>query len=395
MLRKKSAQGAGTIRKRKDGRWEARYTTGFDPATGKQIQKSIYGKTQKEVREQLTQITAELDDGTYIEPSKMTLEAWTTIWLEDYMFDKKWSTVNHYKYEVESHIVPALGRYQLSQLDPHLIQSFYNALLRGNSSRRPLSPKTVRNIHGILSKCLSVAVRLGYMRHNPAQLVTLPRVERKEIQPLTDTQVAAMLSIVGDDGYGTFIKVVLFTGLRMAEAIGLTWDCVDFDKRRLIIKRQLQARKMDEGGYTFSSLKNDRTRVIVPAPYVLDVLKAWRQKQTEERLKAGWEWKGWKNEQERQTSFVFTTAMGTHLCPRTTYDHFKEFAAQVGAPDARVHDLRHTYAVLSLQNGDDVKTVQGNLGHATASFTLDVYGHISERMKEDSANRMQKYIEGL
>ena len=75
--------------------------------------------------------------------------------------------------------------------------------------------------------------------------------------------------------------------------------------------------------------------------------------------------------------------------------HFKKLAASVGAPNARVHDLRHTYAVLSLQNGDDVKTVQGNLGHATAAFTLDVYGHVSERMKEDSANRMQQYIEGL
>ena len=92
---------------------------------------------------------------------------------------------------------------------------------------------------------------------------------------------------------------------------------------------------------------------------------------------------------------MFTNDFGGHLHPQTVYAHFKKLAASVGAPNARVHDLRHTYAVLSLQNGDDVKTVQGNLGHATASFTLDVYGHVSERMKEDSANRMQKYIEGL
>lgn len=76
---KKSAQGAGTIRKRTDGRWEARFTTGFDPASGKQIQKSIYGKTQKEVREKLAQITVELDEGTYLEPCQMTLEEWMTI----------------------------------------------------------------------------------------------------------------------------------------------------------------------------------------------------------------------------------------------------------------------------------------------------------------------------
>ena len=130
---KKNAQGAGTIRKRSDGRWEARFTTGFDPATGKQVQKSIYGKTQKEVREKLTELTMEVDTGTYIEPSKMTLEQWMTIWLDEYMFDKKWSTVKHYKTQANTSIILALGRYPLSQLDPHLIQTFYNSLLRGKA----------------------------------------------------------------------------------------------------------------------------------------------------------------------------------------------------------------------------------------------------------------------
>lgn len=232
---KKNAQGAGTIRKRSDGRWEARYTVGFDPATGKQKQKSIYGKTQREVRERLAEITTELDDGTYIEPSKMTLEAWMTVWLEDYMFDKKWSTIKHYKAQAKAHILPALGNVPLSQLDPHRIQSFYNSLLRGNGGKQPLSPKSVRNVHGILSKCLSTAVKLEYLRRNPAEVVTLPRVERKDIQPLTDAQVGALVAAIGSDGYGTLLKVVVFTGLRLAEAIGLTWDCVNFEKRRLTI----------------------------------------------------------------------------------------------------------------------------------------------------------------
>ena len=74
------------------------------------------------------------------------------------------------------------------------------------------------------------------------------------------------------------------------------------------------------------------------------------------------------------------------------YLHFKKIAEEVGAPEAKVHDLRHTYAVLSLQNGDDVKTVQMNLGHASAAFTLDVYGHVSDRMQRESAARMEQYI---
>ena len=392
---KKNAQGAGTIRKRSDGRWEARFTTGFDPVTGKQVQKSIYGKTQKEVREKLTELTMEVDTGTYIEPSKMTLEQWMTIWLDEYMFDKKWSTIKHYKAQANTSIILALGRYPLSQLDPHLIQTFYNSLLRGKGRTKPLSPKSIRNVHGILSKCLSTAVRLEYMRRNPMESVTLPRVTKKEIKPLTDEQVSRMVAQAGTDGFGTLFKIVVFTGLRLGEALGLTWDCVDFQKKRLTINKQLQKRPLADGGFVFAPLKNDKIRVIAPAPFVLDLLWQWQQRQKEDRLIAGGLWEGWKNEQERQASIVFTNDLGGHLHPQTVLVHFKKLAASVGAPNARVHDLRHTYAVLSLQNGDDVKTVQENLGHATAAFTLDVYGHVSERMKEASAQRMQQYIEAM
>lgn len=392
---RKNAQGAGTIRKRSDGRWEARFTTGFNPATGKQMQKSIYGKTQKEVREKLTEVTMEVDTGVYIEPSKMTLEQWMGIWLDEYMFDKKWSTVKHYKAQVKTNILPALGRYPLSQLDPHLIQTFYNSLLRGKGRAKPLNPKTIRNIHGILSKCLSTAVKLEYMRRNPAESVTLPRVERKEIKPLTDEQVSKMVAQAGNDGFGTLFKVVVFTGLRLGEALGLTWDCIDFQKNRLTINKQLQKRPLADGGFTFAPLKNDKVRVIAPAPFVLNLLKQWNQKQAEDRLAAGCLWQGWKSDKERQNAIVFTNELGGHLHPQTVLVHFKKLAASVGAPQARVHDLRHTYAVLSLQNGDDVKTVQENLGHATAAFTLDVYGHVSEHMKEASAQRMQQYIENM
>lgn len=392
---KKNAQGAGTIRKRSDGRWEARFTVGFNPTTGKQVQKSIYGKTQKEVRERLTEVTMEVDTGTYVEPSKMTLEQWMGIWLDEYMFDKKRSTVKHYKAQVKTNILPALGRYPLSQLDPHLIQTFYNSLLRGKGRTKPLSPKSIRNIHGILSKCLSTAVKLEYIRRNPAESVTLPRVDRKEIKPLTDGQVSKMVAQAGNDGFGTLFKVVVFTGLRLGEALGLTWDCVDFQKNRLTINKQLQKRPLADGGFTFAPLKNDKVRVIAPAPFVLTLLKQWKQKQAEDKLLSGSLWQGWKTEKERQAAIVFANELGGHLHPQTVYNHFKKLAASVGAPQARVHDLRHTYAVLSLQNGDDVKTVQGNLGHATAAFTLDVYGHVSEHMKEASAQRMQQYIENM
>lgn len=384
----RNAQGSGTIRQRSDGRWECRYTVGRDPGTGKQIQKSIYGSTQAEVRKKLSQAVAALDTGDYFEPSKMTLARWVEIWLEEYTVDKKYLTVQHYKAQCKTHIVPSLGAVKLSDLTTPQIQAFYNRLQRGG-----LAPKSVRNVHGILTKCLSTAVQVGYLRDNPASRVTLPKVEKKEIHPLTDEQVKAFLQAATGDEHEIILKVILFTGLREAEAVGLTWDVIDFKTGTIKVCKQLQRRP--GGKFTFAPLKNNKTRILKPAPFVMSLLERQKREQTAQKLKAGLIWQGWTTPEEQKTSLVFTTATGDNLRTQTVYDHYKKLAAKIGAPDSRVHDLRHTFAVLSLQNGDDVKTVQGNLGHATAAFTLDVYGHVSEKMKEDSAQRMEQYISSL
>ena len=127
----------------------------------------------------------------------------------------------------------------------------------------------------------------------------------------------------------------------------------------------------------------------------MDLLVRRRAEQAEQRLKAGESWQGWADNEGMKSALVFTTAIGSHVSPQTVYLHYKKLAAQIGAPDSRVHDLRHTFAVLSLQNGDDMKTVQGNLGHATAAFTLDRYGHFTERMAQDSAARMEGFIKDV
>lgn len=386
----RAAQGSGTIRQRPDGRWEARFTSGRDPGTGRQIQRSVYGATQQEVRKKLAEAVAALDAGNYFEPSKMTLGRWVEIWLQEYMGDKKYLTVKHYKAQCRAHIVPSLGAVKLSELTTPQIQSFYNGLQRGG-----MAAKSVRNVHGILTKCLSTAVQVGYLRDNPASRVTLPKVEKKEICPLSDEQVKAFLTVSAGDEYEIILKTILFTGLREAEATGLTWDCIDFKAGTIKVCKQLQKRPQQDGGFTFAPLKNNKTRIIKPAPFVLSLLERRRREQVEQRFRAGELWTGWSNAEERKTALVFTTATGGNLSPQTVYNHYKKLARKIGAPDSRVHDLRHTFAVLSLQNGDDVKTVQGNLGHATAAFTLDVYGHVSERMKEDSAARMEAYIAGL
>lgn len=418
----RAAQGSGTIRKKtvtRSGKqytyWEARITTGRDPGTGKQVQRSITGKTQKEVREKMQAAAVAVNEGEYFEPSKMTLARWVDIWLQDYTGDKKYATVKHYKAQCKAHIVPALGAVKLSELTAPQIQAFYNRLLK-NGSRKPkkdkdgkiikkkgktvfepapMSAKSVRNVHGILTKCLSTAVQVGYLKSNPASLVTLPKVEKKEIHPLTDEQVKDFLRASAGDEYEILLQMILFTGLRESEAIGLTWDCVDFQTGTIKVCKQLQKRPIADGGVVFAPLKNNKIRILKPAPFVMELLKRREREQTQQRFRAEELWSGWSNAAERKTALVFTTALGTYLSPQTVYIHYKKLAKKIGIPESRVHDLRHTFAVLSLQNGDDVKTVQDNLGHATAAFTLDVYGHVSERMKDDSAARMQGYIQAI
>ena len=190
----RAAAEAGSIRQRPDRTWEARYITGHDPGTGKPIRKSVYAQTQREVRRRLAQAIAAIDSNDYFEPSKMPLAQWLDIWAEEYMGDKRYSTKKTYKANIETHIKPALGAVRLSQLMPHTIQKFYNELLasgqkvlRRNKAGKiikkngetiydtaPMSPKTVRNIHGTLTKAFSTAVSIGYLRTNPADRVTLP-----------------------------------------------------------------------------------------------------------------------------------------------------------------------------------------------------------------------------
>jgi integrase len=184
--------------------------------------------------------------------------------------------------------------------------------------------------------------------------------------------------------YKKIYGVDLFTGLRQGEILGLTRDCVDFQKGTIFIYRQLQKIK---GEYIFAPLKNDKTRCITPAPTIMEILKDQKKIQDDWRIKAGEAWEG--------TNLVFSNELGQHLAHFTVYKHLKLIVRSIGMPATRFHDLRHSYAVASLQSGDDIKTVQENLGHQTASFTLDVYGHVSEKMKRDSSERMERFIKGI
>lgn len=385
-MAKRAAQGAGTIRKKtviRKGKeytyWEARITTGRDPGTGKQVQRSFTGKTQKEVREKMQVAAVAVNTGTYITPQKMTVGQWMDTWAADYLGGAKPATVTIYKNNIKNHIKPALGAVALSDLRPHMVQTFINGL--------ELSPASVRLAYKVLHMALEKAVKLGYMPKNPAAGSELPKLDQKEIQPLDDQQVALLLKTAKGGDMEYLITVALFTGCRLSELLGLTWDTVDFKQGTITINKQL-ARPEHRGATPFLSPKNRKTRTITPASSVMTALKNQKRRQMKQQLKVGPLW-------DNQYHMVFTTEIGEPLDQWKAEKGFSAVLDAAGLVGVRFHDLRHTYAVNAIRAGDDIKTIQGNLGHASAAFTLDRYGHFTERMKQDSAARMEGFMKSV
>lgn len=391
----RAANGNGSIRKKtqiKNGKtytwWEGRITTERDPGTGKQIQRSVSGKTQKEVAQKLREISVEIDKRTYLAPTKLTVKDWLDTWVKEYLEDIKPSTKYLYTRNVEMYIIPNLGSVKLDALTSPMVQALYNRLHKPDKKDvKPLSAKTIRSLHGVLHKALQQAVLNGYIRVNPTDACKPPRVVKKEIQPLDETQVSEFLKAIQGHPHEYLYKITLFSGMREGEVLGLTWDCVDLEHGTLLIKQQLRREQQKGGKYYFSPPKNNKSRVLSLAPSVVQLFRLQKLKQNGMRLEAGNSWE--------ENNLIFSNQTGGFLSYRTVYDCFKRIVDKIGSPTTRFHDLRHTYAVLAIKSGDDIKTVQENLGHATAAFTLDVYGHVTAQMRRDSADRMEQVIKSV
>ena len=387
MAKKQSRResGSGSVRQRKDGLWEGRYTNGFDPKTGKLIRRSIYGKTQREVAVKLREVTHSIDIGTYTSPCQIKFEDWLDTWLSEYMTGRSPLTISAYESNCRNYIKPVLGKSRLDAITPVMMQKFINGLCHLN-----LSPKTIKNIHGVVHRALEQAVRIGYLNTNPANVCNLPKAVKPSLQPLTSEQISAFVDELTKTShpFANLYLVTLFTGLRQGEVLGLSWDDIDFSRGTILIRKQLRKLKGRGNGYEFAAPKDNEPRLIQPADFVMNVLRKQKLQQDEMKKIADCAW-------NNEYNLVFTNDFGEHLVHVTVYKAFKSIAVKLGMKDRRFHDLRHTFAVISIENGDDIKTVQQNLGHSTASFTLDVYGHVSDRMRKESAERMDKFISNL
>lgn len=379
-MARKRANGEGNLRKREDGKgWEARY---YD-LKGKRH--SVYGKSQKEVRKKLEDALDAMNSDSSLEDSDTTVSQWLNIWEKDFLGNVKQGTADNYEMLMRVHVIPTLGEIKLTELKTPIIQRLYNKKLMEG-----ISPKTIKNIHGCLHKALDIAVKIDYLHKNPSSACILPRVIKPDIHPLDTPELAKFMGAIHGEEYEALITVAIFTGMRSGELLGLTWDCVDFENGLIRVAKQLlQPRKKGEV-FRFGTLKNEKPRTLSPAPFVMQVLKNHKKQQQLHRLEIGPAWNdgGFPN-------LVFTHEDGSHLSQPTVWKALQKVLKKAGLESHRFHDLRHTYVVNAFRAGDDVKTVQQNAGHYSAAFTLDRYAHVTETMRKESADRMQRFIEAL
>ena len=375
-MAKKRANGEGSIRKRKDGRWEGRYTAGHDPATGKTIYKNVLGKTQAEVKEKLKRA---IEDCAKLDMSKVgqyTVGQWMDVWFENYAKIKvRPSSHQTYRGYIENHIKPNIGNIPLNKLTSLELQKLYKKLLgngrveRIESKKQPkgLSAKTVRNISQIISSALNLAIEQRLLLSNPANTCALPKLEHREMKTLPAEHLTSFLREAKESGVFEMYYIELATGLRRGELLGLKWSDIDLEHGSLRVQRQIA--RID-GEIVEAPLKTKNAyRTLLLSADAIDVLKT-------QKKKCG------------TSPYVFPSPTGGPISPDSVLHMLHRVLKRAGLPKVRFHDLRHTFATLALQNGVDIKTVSGMLGHFSAGFTLDTYAHVTTAAQKEAANTM-------
>ena len=285
IMPKRRANGEGNIRKRKDGRWEGRYTVGHDPETGKAIIKNVLGKTQAEVKEKLKKAIEENVGIDYGKAKTYTVGSWLEAWMENYAKVKlRPSTFKTSQDFLKNHIKPQIGSIPLADLTSLDLQQFYKHLLDGGrvdrieAKKKPkgLAPKTVRNIHQMIGSAYNLALEQRLVTKNPTQGCALPKAEHKEMQTLPIEQLTSFLREAKDSGVFALYYIDLTTGLRRGELLGLKWSDIDLEKGDLRVQRQIG--RID-GKIIEMPLKTKKAYRTLPlSADAIDILKAQKAK---------------------------------------------------------------------------------------------------------------------
>ncbi len=379
-MTKRRAAGEGSIRKRSDGRWEGRYVAGHDEC-GKAIRKNVLGKTQAEVREKLHRAIEESKRLDVNRTDEYTVGKWVETWYEIYSRPHiRESTQKYYRRFIGRHIVPMLGDKKLTKLTSRDIQRMYNEVLehgrvrdRQRLKNPGMSAAYVRGLHTMFHNCLERAVKERLLLRNPSDDCIPPKLQRKEMKVLKPENLSAYLKAAEELGVLPMFFLELSTGLRKGELTALMWS--DLDMKRKTLRISKQAIGLDGGGIKIAPPKTETSiRTIAISQEVLEQLIA-------------------EHEKHPDSPYMFPSPRTGELYhPDSIANLHKKILKRAGLEPIRLHDLRHTFATLALQNGVDIKTVSWMLGHYDAGFTLRTYTHATFQMQEEAAATMGKLM---
>lgn len=382
-MSKKRPDGDGTVRKRKDGRWEGRIVIGHKD-DGAPIFKSVFAKTQKELMPKLHTAINEYRGVELSENSSMTLNEWIDRWLEEYALPTlRPSTINSYEHDIKNHIRPALGDKQIRFITRNNVQKFYNSLRKKKSQKsvrgveKTLADSTVRGVHMLLHEIMDAAVRARLISKNPTNGTTVPKNNYPPKKILNEEQLDIFMGAIRNEPlWYDFFYTEITTGLRLGEICGLKWSDLDETIGKLNVRRSVH--KTSGGKFEIGETKTEKgTRSILLPPSTLHLLK--RRRET------------------ALTEWIFPSLLMPEnpTAPSAAYHRLKLILTRAGLPDIRFHDLRHTFATHALTSGVDAKTLSGILGHTNASFTLDTYTHVTTDMQKNAAAIVGDFMEEL
>jgi integrase len=354
---------------------------------GKRVRRWHSGyRTKKDAERARTELLAQVDHGSYVEPSRMTVAVFLREqWLPGLTGKVRPTTLDGYQRTVERYVVPAVGGVLLQRLTPAHLNGLYGRLQAdGGRNGRPLSPRTVLAVHVAISKALGDAARWGLVVRNVAQLADPPKPGRHDMQTWSAAELRAFLEhVAGDRLYAAWL-LAASTGMRRGEILGLRWADVDLDRARVSVRQTLVVANYR---VVVSQPKTNRgRRSIALDPRTVAALRAWRTAQVAERLAWGPSW--------TDSGLVFTREDGSLIHPHRLSTWFSRLVKAAGLPPIRFHDLRHTHASLALAAGVSTKVVSERLGHATSSFTADTYMHVTPALEEQAAATIARLVFG-
>ena len=377
-MAKRRKQGSGTVRKRTDGRWEARVVTGYDEK-GLPITKSAIAKTRHACVEKLNELLEKFGPPVSRCKPDMPFGDWMDFWYQTYNKPKlRLSSQLGAEDRIYKHIIPVLGKIPLNKLTQSDLQQFYarlktdGRLINVEYYGSGLSNRTVRLCHASCRSALEKAVEEGLIRVNPAIGCKLPPKKSGEMNVLTQEELQRFLIQIKEDGHYELFLLEISTGLREGELLALQWDDLNFETGELRVNKTVTF--VGHGIHLSEPKTKSSIRTIILPPAVLQVLKAYR-----ETINSRW---------------MFPSPVKADMPVRnnSVRKQLQKALERAGCRQVRFHDLRHTFATMALQHGMDVKTLSAIIGHISSATTLDIYSHVTDTMQRQAAVRIDRKI---